>query len=533
MQLPIVPAPVSLTAPTAPPFGLTAATRVVGDADAARALIALVHARTGLALRRADAADAAPADSAPADAAPSIALRVEAGGAAESYRIAADEASVTVTGGDSAGLFYGVQTLGQLVAPAPAPAPAPGGGGGWVVPAVRIEDAPRFGYRGVMLDVARHFHGVETVKACIDRAASLKLNHLHLHLTDDQGWRLQLRTRPLLTERGSATAIGGDGDGDGGGGGFYSPEDFAEIVAHAASRHVTVVPEIDVPGHTHAVSLAYPALCEPPVLSAHVREVAAAYGGGLPENGTPYEGLAVGFSSLRIRDEATWEFLADVLGEVAGLTPGPYLHIGGDEALGTDPADYAWFVDRVTALVARLGKTPVAWHEAGASAGLDPTTVGQYWGFVTPTEGMDEKTRSFVRSGSRVILSPADAVYLDMKWSADAPLGLTWANGPTGARRAYEWEPARVVDGVGEADILGVEAALWTERPARSPTSTPWRSRASPPRPRRHGRRRRARAPCARGNRSPPAWPTSARCGRGWASGSRRCPRSPGPPSPP
>ncbi|PZU49165.1 MAG: beta-N-acetylhexosaminidase [Microbacterium sp.] len=435
----VVPAPSSIAAAGAAPFALAATTTVTTDtavADAAYTLVDLIHVRTGLTLETT------------AKQPVGIHLSIAPGGTPESYRITVDPASVTITGADAAGLFYGIQTLGQLISRT---------GDGWTIPAVRIDDSPRFAYRGVMLDVARHFHDVTTVKAFIDRAASLKFNRLHLHLTDDQGWRLHLDSRPLLTERASATAIGGDP------GGFFSQDDYRAIIAHAASRHMTVVPEIDLPGHTHAVSLAYSELSEEPVITDHIREIVRDFGGGMPVNGTPYEGMAVGFSSLRIHDEATWAFLEDVLGEVAGLTPGPYLHVGGDEALGTDAGDYAAFMDRVTALAARHGKTPVAWHEAGASPGIHPSTVGQYWGYVTPENGMDEKARTFVARGSSLILSPADAIYLDMKFDADSPLGLTWARGVTSARRAYEWDPAAVIPGVGDDGILGVEAPLWSE----------------------------------------------------------------------
>ena len=434
---PVLPAPVSLEASDAAPFALEASTAITGDAEAVRALRAAVRVRTGM--------PEAPASRA-ADA--TIALTITADGPAESYVLDTSAAGVTVMGADAAGLYYGIQTLVQLITPA---------GDGWEIPAVHIADAPRFAYRGVMLDVARHFHPVSTVQAYIERAASLKFNVLHLHLSDDQGWRLEIVSRPLLTEKASATAVGGDP------GGFYTQADYRAIIEHAAAHHMIVVPEIDLPGHTHAVSLAYPELVEAPVLSDEIRETARVHGGGLPASGIAYEGMAVGFSSLKIRDDATWAFLADVLGEVARATPGPYLHIGGDECLGTAPADYAAFVDRVTALVARLGKVPIAWHEAGASSGIHPSTLGQYWGFVTPTDGMDDKARTFTGLGSSLILSPADAIYLDMKFDADSPLGLTWARGVTSARRSYEWDPASVIAGVGDEQILGVEAPLWSE----------------------------------------------------------------------
>ena len=437
----VVPAPASIEAGSSAPFRFSSATTVTGDTDAATALAAIVEARTGVALTTAGGS---------AD----IELRIDSpagsgsAGAAESYRITVDEASAVVTGADAAGLFYGVQTLGQLIAR---------DGEEWTVPAVTIEDAPRFAYRGVMLDVARHFHPVETVNGYIDRAASLKLNALHLHLTDDQGWRIQLDSRPELTERASGTAVGGDP------GGFYTKDDYREIVAYAASRHMIVVPEVDMPGHTHAVGLAYPELAEDPTVSDHMREIIRDYGGEEPRPGVPYDGMAVGFSSLKVHDEATYDFVADVFGELAAMTPGPYLHFGGDESLSTTDEDFALFVARASEIIADLGKTPVAWHEAGAAAGLADTTVGQYWGYRTPQDDMGEKAKAFVDNGAQLILSPADAIYLDMKYPTGPALGLTWADGPTSVERAYSWEPADVVPGVDDAGILGVEAPLWTE----------------------------------------------------------------------
>lgn len=436
----VVPLPVSIETGSGGPFALTAETPLTGDRDAVAALSALLEARTGTA-------------PAAASEGPGIELRIEEGGAAESYTITADEASVVVTGADAAGLFYGVQTLGQLISRGQ----TPNEDAGWVIPAVTIDDAPRFAYRGVMLDVARHFHPVETVKAYIDNAATLKFNALHLHLTDDQGWRVELHSRPKLTELASGTSVGGDP------GGFYTKDDYREIVEYAASRHMIVVPEIDMPGHTHAVGLAYPELAEDPILSDHMRAIIRDYGGDEPRPGVPYDGMAVGFSSLKTHDEATYDFVADVFGELAAMTPGPYLHFGGDESLATTDEDFAYFVERVSAIVADLGKTPVAWHEAGSAAGIHDSTIGQYWGFVTPTDGMDDKARTFVRNGAQLILSPADAIYLDMKYPAGPSLGLTWANGPTSVEDAYSWEPSDIISGIGDDDILGIEAPLWTE----------------------------------------------------------------------
>lgn len=424
LPLPLVPLPSDVALTGAAPFPMTGA-GVTGDPDAAGHLRQLVRTRTGLDLGAGDG----------------IALTVDGSGPAESYVLEASATGIRISGADAAGLFYGVQTLGQLIRR---------DGDAWVVPAVRVSDAPRFAYRGVMLDVVRHFHDVDTVRAYIDRAASLKLNVLHLHLSDDQGWRLELRSRPELTARASATAVGGAD------GGFYTQDDYRGIVAYAASRHMSVVPEFDMPGHTHAVGLAYPELAEPPAADVLTE-------GPLPVVGEPYTGTGVGFSSLRIGEEATDAFVRDVFAELARLTPGPWLHFGGDESLGTTPEDFARFVAHASATITALGKTPVAWHEAGAAPDLAPGTIGQFWGFVAPTDAAARHARAFAERGGRLILSPADAVYLDMKPTADSLLGLTWADGPTSLARAYDWEPTRVVDGVDEPAILGIEAPLWTE----------------------------------------------------------------------
>ena len=282
----------------------------------------------------------------------------------------------------------------------------------------------------------------------VDAIALLKLNVLHLHLTDDQGWRIQIDSWPELTGVGASTSVGGDG------GGFYTKDDYRRIVDYAADRFVTIVPELDLPGHTNAALSAYPELnCD----------------GVAPST---YEGTEVGFSSLCAspdRAEATDRFLADVTREVAEITPGPWLHLGGDESLATSEADYRDLVRRMTRAGAATGKTIIGWHEMGASRELPVGTVGQYWSFVEPEGDAAALTRSFVEQGGRVILSPADVAYLDMKYVDDPQgplggrLGLDWAKGPTTIDEAYLWEPTAIVPGVGEAEVLGVEAPLWAE----------------------------------------------------------------------
>lgn len=356
-----------------------------------------------------------------------VTLHIDGTGAPESSRIEVWSEGIHVLAADAAGLFYAVQTLRQL----------PGEDG--LIPAQTIEDSPRFAYRGAMLDVARHFFDVATVRAVIDRLALLKLNHLHLHLTDDQGWRLEIASRPRLTEVASGTAVGG------GPGGFYTGADYREIVEYAARNHIVIVPEIDIPGHTNAALLAYPELAD---------------AGVLVEN---YTGTEVGFSSLAINSEASYDFLRDVLAEVAALTPGPYLHIGGDEALKTEPEDFLTFIARAGRIAADTGKTVLGWHEMGRSSDLPRGSIGQYWSLTTPRENAAAEILSFVNQGGSAILSPADRIYLDIKHTAADPLGLVWPGGPVSARQSYEWEPSELVAGLDEPSILGIEAPLWTE----------------------------------------------------------------------
>ena len=208
---------------------------------------------------------------------------------------------------------------------------------------------------------------------------------------------------------------------------------------YAAARHVTVVPEIDTPGHVQAALASYPELA-----------------GDRPAD--PYTGTEVGFSSLDVHDDLTYRFLGDVLGELAALTPGPFLHIGGDEAHSTTAEDYRAFMARVQPLVAAQGKRLVGWEEI-ASAPLREGSVMQFWNTAEP-HGHD-LARAAAAQGTRLVMSPGDRVYLDMKYDESTPLGQSWA-GHVEVRDSYDWDPATLVDGVGEDAILGVEAPLWT-----------------------------------------------------------------------
>ena len=353
---------------------------------------------------------------------------VELGGppdlGAEGYQIGTRDGQLTLRAHRPGGLFRGVQTLRQLL---------PGGAPSAEVPGLAIIDRPRFGWRGLMLDVARHFFGVADIKRVIDLAALYKLNVLHLHLTDDQGWRIAVDGWPDLTEIGGRTAVGG------GPGGYYTAADYAEIVNYGADRFITVVPEIDVPGHTNAALASYPELnCDGTARPA-------------------FTGVEVGFSSLCLDKPVTQEFLEDVFAAVAEMTPGDYVHIGGDEAHTLTVEEYAPFVERVQKTVVATGKVPVGWQEV-ATARPSPGAIVQYWN----TGAGPDQAVAAVRGGARVIMSPADRAYLDMKYDAATPVGLDWA-GYVDVRDCYDWDPATLVAGIGETDVLGVEAALWTE----------------------------------------------------------------------
>jgi len=428
----IIPAPASFALTDGEPFTLTAATRLIADGDGARAVAEMfaapARAATGFALPVVEG-EAGASD---------IALVIaegEAGGAPEGYTLESRADGVRIGADTAAGLFWGTQSLRHLLPAGPARSDdATGPQSAWSVPATSVADQPRFAYRGAMLDVARHFFPVDDVLRFIDAIALLKLNVLHLHLTDDQGWRLEIESWPELTGIGASTSVGDAG------GGFYSKADYRRIVAYAAERFVTVVPEIDLPGHTNAALSAYPELnCD----------------GVAPP---PYEGIEVGFSSLCAapeRAEATDRFLADVTREVAELTPGPWLHLGGDESHSTSAEDYLDLVRRMTQAGAATGKTVIGWHEMGASRELPPGAIGQYWSFVEPEGDAIALTRSFIELGGRVILSPADVAYLDMTYADDPqtplgrPLGQDWAKGPTTLEEAYLWEPTAIIPGVG------------------------------------------------------------------------------------
>ncbi|MDI6101953.1 family 20 glycosylhydrolase [Actinoplanes sp. NEAU-A12] len=395
----VIPRPASVRPVTGASFTIDA-----GTAVSAPATLAAVAAHLGL----------------PAGPDGAIRLALDDSLGPEAYRLEITAEAVTLRGGSPQGVFWGVQTLLQL---------------GPELPGGVIEDEPRYPYRSTMLDLARHFFTADQIKAHIDLLAPFKINHLHLHLTDDQGWRLEIPGWPRLTEIGAGPGTGVDGAGPG----FLTLAEYADVVAYAAERFVTIVPEIDMPGHVNAVHVAYPEL------TADGQPVA------------PRTDAEVGYSSLVAGKEETYAFVEAVLKTVADLTPGPYLHIGGDECHSTPPEDYRAFLERVLPIPGRFGKRVIGWHEI-AAADLPDDAIVQYWRI----EAADDAVARAAAAGRRVIVSPADRTYLDMKYDAATRLGLDWA-GHLSVERAYDWDPAERLPGVGEESIIGVEAPLWSE----------------------------------------------------------------------
>ncbi|WP_299767170.1 family 20 glycosylhydrolase [uncultured Dokdonia sp.] len=347
----------------------------------------------------------------------------------EGYLLKASKDRIIIRAKTMAGLHMGIQTLYQLLPDAIAAAtvtPAVV----WAVPGVEIQDAPTYEYRGAMLDVARHFFSVQDVKRYIDLIASYKINKLHLHLTDDQGWRIEIKSWPKLTEIGGTSAVGGDQ------GGFYTQAQYRDIVAYAKLHHITIIPEIDMPGHTNAALASYPELnCD-----GKARAL--------------YTGMKVGFSTLCVDSEVTYTFLDDVIRELAALTDGDYIHLGGDESHVTPKKEYNLFLTKAQAIVKKYGKNVMGWEDI-QSAGISDEAIVQHW-------TNSEIATLGAKQGASVVLSPAPKTYLDMKYTKETKIGLTWA-GVTPIDSAYIWNPRTLLKDVPSSQIIGIESPLWTE----------------------------------------------------------------------
>jgi len=425
----LIPAPSSLTLRPEAGFDLNRATSIIVDAAnpevtaIAQSFATILRPSTGFPL----VVTSSVADS----VAGNIHLRLAADRASlgeEGYDLNVTSRAVTLVANRPAGLFHGVQTLRQLL-PADVESHMGVARPEWPLPALSIVDQPRFGWRGAMLDVSRHFFTVDEVKQYIDLLALYKMNILHLHLSDDQGWRIQINSRPKLTAMSSGTQVGG------GPGGFYTQQDYQTIVRYAQERYITVVPEIDMPGHTNAALVAYPEL------SCSTRPTQV------------FTQTEVGWSTFCVDKEGTYALIDDIVREISAITPGPYFHIGGDEVQALTHEQYIRFVERVKPIVNKYGKKMIGWEEI-TKARLDPNTLAQQW--------KSDSATAALQYGAKLIMSPAKRVYLDMKYTPATELGLKWA-AYIEVRDAYDWDPATYMIGVNETSMVGVEAALWSE----------------------------------------------------------------------
>jgi hexosaminidase len=399
----------------------------------------------------------------------SINVRIDpAGLPPEGYRLSVTPEGIGIVAGGTAGVFHARTSLRQLVPPE-ALSPASSRDGPvrtWPVPCVEIVDQPRFSWRGLMLDTCRHFFPVEFVKRYIDTLAFHKMNVFHWHLTEDQGWRIEVRRHPELTGVGawrSGTLVGrlsGEGPWEFDGvrhGGFYTQGEVKDVVAYAAERHVTVVPEIEMPGHAQAALAAHPELS----CTGGPFEVSRMWG--------------IHEDVFCAGNDEVFGLLEDVIDEVAALFPGPFLHIGGDECpktrwkacpkcqarihsegLADEDALQSWFVRRIERIVNARGKRLVGWDEI-LEGGLAPNATVMSWRGV---EGGIEAARQ----GHDVVMSPTTHCYLDYRQSEDLdrePVAID-AYLPLDEVYSYEPMPPELTPEQG-GHVLGVQGNLWTE----------------------------------------------------------------------
>jgi len=381
----------------------------------------------------------------------------------ESYELSSSPTGIEIRATTHAGLFYGIQTLRQLLPPGGTTGSSSGPGDGWVVPAVEIRDSPRFVYRGLHLDVGRHYFSPEFIKRYIDLLASYKLNVFHWHLTEDQGWRIEIDRYPRLTEIGSRrseTILERNFDpyvGDGiPHGGFYTKDEVRDIVAYAAQRYVTVIPEIELPGHSVAALAAYPELA----CTDGPFEVATVW--GVKED-------------IYCPHERTFEFLEGVLTEVMELFPSPYIHIGGDEApkarwkespvaqgvmrregLADENELQSWFIRRIERFLLAHDRRLIGWDEI-LEGGLAPEATVMSWRGVSG--GIEA-----ARQGHDVIMTPTSHMYFDYYQGEDQSAEPLAIGGYLPLEKVYSFEP--IPSDLTESEgrhVLGAQGNVWTE----------------------------------------------------------------------
>ncbi|ACU76027.1 Beta-N-acetylhexosaminidase [Catenulispora acidiphila DSM 44928] len=408
-------------------------------------------------------------------AGPAVALRLDDGAHdhPHGYDLLVTPEQVTLTAPSEAGLFNGVQTLRQLLPAQTLSADPAVPADAWRWPACHVRDAPRLAWRGVMLDVARHFMPIEFLYRLADEIALHKINILHLHLTDDQGWRVEIDGLPRLTEIGStrtASMVGRAGSTVFDGvphSGYYTRRELADLVEYAAARGVTIVPEIGMPSHTRAALAAYPEL------------------GNHPETALPvWTSWGISEDILAVHDEAL-DFCQHVLSDVMTLFPSRNIHIGGDECRTVQWEDNAdarrrieqeglpnvsellgWFLSQMHGYLAEHRRRAVCWNDAVGVGNLDPGVVATAW--LKP-----EHAAEAIARGHQVIVAPHEHTYLDYRQTSHPAEPPSADDRVLTLAEAYSFDPlptdlsalgvAALTDASGGPGVLGTQAQLWTE----------------------------------------------------------------------
>lgn len=469
----LIPEPVSkIRAKDYSEFTLTASTRILysvkGEiAGLADQLLSRLNTPTGFSIKAQSA-------SAPAAGAIFLGLKNDPSIKDEGYRLTVTKSGIELYARKEAGIFYGIQTLLQLL-PSGIESTEEAAPTRWNIPCVTIEDYPRFAWRGLMLDVSRHFFTVNEVKSYIDQMAKYKFNLLHMHLTDDQGWRIEIKSLPKLTEVGAwrverTGSFGTFPKPEPGEkatyGGYYTHEDIKELVKYASDRFINILPEIDVPGHSLAAITAYPELsCTPGNYYVSPGDRFMVWPGG----GQHFYGLLD--NTICPALEKNFEFLDKVFTEVAELFPFGYIHMGGDETArnfwekseqikalmqekGLKNLDevQSYFVKRVEKIINSKGKKMIGWDEI-LDGGLAPNAAVMSW------RGMKGGIEA-AKMGHEVVMSPTDYAYIDYMQGDASMEPPVYAS--LRLKKVYQFEP--VPDAVDPKLIKGGQGNLWTEQ---------------------------------------------------------------------
>jgi hexosaminidase len=461
----VVPKPVSTTVGVGQ-FTLTTGSRIVVGSSAAMTvaadLAAYLHPATGYQLPI--VSGGAHAGDITLQLGNPSALQPDTTG--EGYLLDASPSRVTLTATTPHGLFDGVQTIRQLLPvwiDSPNVEPGP-----WTIPSVQIVDYPRYAYRGVLLDIARHYQTPAAVMQLIDQVSAYKVNTLHLHVSDDQGFRIVVNGFPNLTQIGGMGSVGTGGrtmDP----GGFWTQADYRAVVAHAAEHFITVMPEVDSPGHNNAIIMSEYNDKKNPLLNNHPQDI------NCSANKPPVWNFTgdVGYSAMCPESQNTWAIYTAIVTQLAAMSTSPYYDLGGDEVptslLSQDR--YASFINQEAPLVHAQHKTVMGWAEL-AGPGTDPGagSVAEYW---NPASGSSSDTitaHEAVAKNMKIVMAPANHAYLDQKYAfgpnVNVPptLGLHWAcNTGCDVDQFYNWDPGTYVTGVTDQNVIGVEGAMWGE----------------------------------------------------------------------